>query len=219
MLIAPPPHPGDPWEKTIANQRGPNGGGPNGPLGQDGPTFVASIGWDWVPGIRDRQIGIWQRVTLSATGPVMLQNPYVTTDLPLPRTDSADVSIEVTVNNTSNAPQTGRVSGKLGDIRFPIFLHHARGQLFATCQTESSKYAAVAAGESEALVAQRLRRAKSVSPAPELRHERRRLGHCGSECRDSQGDVFRGRLDGISRFRSMACASSPRAATGAWTRC
>ncbi len=64
VLIHPPPHPGDPWEKTIANQRGPNGGGATGPLGLDGPTFVASIGWDWVPGIRDRQIGLWQKVTL-----------------------------------------------------------------------------------------------------------------------------------------------------------
>jgi hypothetical protein len=118
VLIAPPPHPGDPWERTIANQRGPNGGGPNGPLGQDGPTFVASIGWDWAPGVRDRQIGIWQKVTLSATGPVILENPYVTTELPLPRTDSADVAIEAAVHNTSSKPQTGIVSGKLGGIAF-----------------------------------------------------------------------------------------------------
>jgi beta-mannosidase len=118
VLIAPPPHPGDPWEKTIANQRGPNGGGVDGPLGQDGPTFVASLGWDWIPGVRDRQIGIWQKVTLSATGPVILQNPYVTTDLALPAAGSADVSMEVTVNNTSNTPQTGTVAGRLGDIAF-----------------------------------------------------------------------------------------------------
>ena len=118
VLIAPPPHPGDPWEKTIANQRGPNGGGVDGPLGQDGPTFVASVGWDWVPGVRDRQIGIWQKVSLRATGPVVLQDPYVTTDLPLPRTDTSDVSIEVTVNNTLDRPQTGNVSGSLGDVAF-----------------------------------------------------------------------------------------------------
>ena len=118
VRIAPPPHPGDPWEKTIANQRGPNGGGVNGPLWQDGPTFVASIGWDWVPGIRDRQSGIWQKVTLAATGPVVLENPYVTTDVPLPRTDSADVSIEVTVRNTSRARQAGVLAGKLGEIAF-----------------------------------------------------------------------------------------------------
>jgi beta-mannosidase len=118
VLIEPPPHPGDPWEKTIANQRGPNGGGVTGPLGQDGPTFVASIGWDWVPGVRDRQMGIWQKVTLTATGPVVLRNPYVTTDLPLPRTSSADVAIEVTLNNTSDKTQTGVLSGSLGAVAF-----------------------------------------------------------------------------------------------------
>jgi hypothetical protein len=118
VLIHPPPHPGDPWEKTVANQRGPNGGGVNGPLGQDGPTFVASIGWDWVPGIRDRQIGIWQKVTLSASGPVLVQNPFVTTDIPLPDTNSADVAIEATLQNTTDAPQTGVFTGKLGNITF-----------------------------------------------------------------------------------------------------
>ncbi|MEI6862084.1 MAG: sugar-binding domain-containing protein [Verrucomicrobiota bacterium] len=118
VLIHPPPHPGDPWEKTVANQRGPNGAGVNGPLGQDGPTFVAAIGWDWVPGIRDRQSGIWQNVSLSASGPVLVQNPFVTTDLPLPRTDSADVSIEVTLKNVSASPQTGVLTGRLGDITF-----------------------------------------------------------------------------------------------------
>jgi beta-mannosidase len=118
VLIIPPPHPGDPWEKTVANQRGPNGGGVTGPLGQDGPTFVASIGWDWVPGIRDRQMGIWQGVSLSESGTVMIQNPFVVTDLPLPRTDSADVSIEATLQNISDMPQTGVLSGTLGDIRF-----------------------------------------------------------------------------------------------------
>lgn len=118
VLIMPPPHPGDPWEKTVANQRGPNGGGITGPLGQDGPTFVASIGWDWVPGIRDRQIGIWQSVSLSSSGPVLVKDPFVVTDLPLPRIDSAEVSIEATVRNTSDRTQTGVLGGKLGDIAF-----------------------------------------------------------------------------------------------------
>jgi len=119
VFIRPPPHPGDPWEKTVANERGPNGGGVSGQLGRDGPTFVASLGWDWVPGIRDRQIGIWQKVTLSATGPVLVQNPYVVTDLPqLPSTATADVSIEATLQNTSATPQTGVFSGQLDDLTF-----------------------------------------------------------------------------------------------------
>jgi beta-mannosidase len=118
VLIHPPVHPGDPWEKTVANERGPNGGGTSGQLARDGPTFVASLGWDWVPGIRDRQIGIWQKVTLSASGPVVLVDPYVTTDLPLPRTDSADISIETRAQNLTDAAQTGVVSGKFGDVAF-----------------------------------------------------------------------------------------------------
>ncbi len=118
VLILPPPHPGFPWEKTVANQRGPNGGGDTGPLGLDGPTFVASIGWDWVPGIRDRQIGLWQEVTLSASGPVLVQNPFVVTDLPLPSTATAEVSIEATLQNISDAPQTGVFTGKFGNIAF-----------------------------------------------------------------------------------------------------
>ncbi len=119
VLISPPPHPGDPWEKTVANQRGPNGGGTSGQLGRDGPTFVASVGWDWVPGIRDRQMGIWQKVTLTATGPVLVQNPYVVTDLPqLPNTDNADISIEATLQNISDTPQTGVFTGKLDEVLF-----------------------------------------------------------------------------------------------------
>jgi hypothetical protein len=63
-------------------------------------------------------VGIWQGVSLCASGPVVIQNPFVVTDLPLPRTDSADVSIEVTVRNTSDGAQTGVLGGALGDIRF-----------------------------------------------------------------------------------------------------
>ena len=59
--ILPQPHPGDTHEKTIANGTGPNGG----VTGLDGPTFLCTIGWDWIPTIRDRDSGIWQDVTLS----------------------------------------------------------------------------------------------------------------------------------------------------------
>ena len=51
----------------------------------DGPTFVATEGWDWIPAIRDRDTGIWQPVTLSATGMVQIGDPQVVTKFPLPR--------------------------------------------------------------------------------------------------------------------------------------
>jgi beta-mannosidase len=84
----------------------------------DGPTFLCSIGWDWIPAIRDRNTGIWQKVFLSATGNVLIQNPLVTTDLPLPETDSADVSIQATLKNLTDQPQKGVLKGTFGGISF-----------------------------------------------------------------------------------------------------
>jgi beta-mannosidase len=114
VLIKPPLIPADPEEQTQQWGLGLNGGVES----RDGPTFLASQGWDWMPGIRDRNMGIWQKVSLSATGPVVIRDPYVVTDLPLPSTETADVSIDVTVRNVTEAPQTGVVTGTLGDIAF-----------------------------------------------------------------------------------------------------
>ena len=68
VKIRPPHNPGIPHEQSKAAGRGPNGG----QLCLDGPTFISSEGWDWIPGIRDRNIGIWQDVTLEFTGDVTL---------------------------------------------------------------------------------------------------------------------------------------------------
>jgi hypothetical protein len=112
--ILPPPHPGETHEKTITTGTGPNGG----VSAQDGPTFLCTIGWDWIPTIRDRDMGLWQSVTLWATGPVVLPDPYVKSDLQMPRMDSADLTIETTVRNVSDAPQSGVLSGAIDEITF-----------------------------------------------------------------------------------------------------
>ena len=114
VQILPPPHPGTPLEQTLANGTGPNGG----ILATDGPTFLCTIGWDWIPGIRDRDMGIWQSVTLSATGPVTLRDTYVTSDLPLPRMDTADLTVQTTLRNTTDKPQTGTLAGTFGQTAF-----------------------------------------------------------------------------------------------------
>ena len=41
----------------------------------DGPTFMATEGWDWIPAIRDRNTGLWQDVVLTATGQVKIGDP------------------------------------------------------------------------------------------------------------------------------------------------
>ena len=114
VLVAPQPHPGVPHEHTVRDGVGPNGG----ITAIDGPTFLSTIGWDWIPAIRDRDTGIWQKVFLTATGPVLVKNPLVTTDLPLPRTDSSDVAVQATVENITDKPQKAVIQGTIETIAF-----------------------------------------------------------------------------------------------------
>ncbi|MGB8480316.1 MAG: sugar-binding domain-containing protein [Acidobacteriaceae bacterium] len=114
VQVFPQPHPGVPHPHTIAYGVGQNGG----ITAIDGPTFLSTIGWDWLPSVADRDTGLWQKVWLSASGPVLIENPYITTDLPLPRIDTADVTVKTTVENTSEKQQKGLLEGSFGDVRF-----------------------------------------------------------------------------------------------------
>ena len=114
VLVSPQPHPGVSHEHTIANGLGRNGG----ITASDGPTFLSTIGWDWLPAIRDRDSGIWQKVWLSASGPVRIEDPLVTTDLALPRLDSADIAVKTTVENITDQPQHGLLKGSFGNVSF-----------------------------------------------------------------------------------------------------
>ncbi|MGI4829607.1 MAG: glycoside hydrolase family 2 protein, partial [Janthinobacterium lividum] len=96
VRIAPPPHPGIPQEQSLAGGPGANGGA----MLIDGPTFVATEGWDWIPAIRDRDTGIWQGVYLLEAGTVRLGDLQVVTHLPLPDISSADIEMNVPVHNS-----------------------------------------------------------------------------------------------------------------------
>ena len=98
VKIYPPDHPGVPHEQSIAAGMGPNGG----QLCLDGPTFISSEGWDWVPGIRDRNIGIWQDVVIYFTEGMALKDYKIVTDLPLPDNDRADINFSTEVFNYSD---------------------------------------------------------------------------------------------------------------------
>jgi len=89
-----------------------------GELGLDNPTFHATVGWDWIPTIRGRDIGIWNDVFLSSTGAVTIEDPFVLSDLQLPDTTSADLKIEVTLNNHVKKDVKGKIVGKFGDVKF-----------------------------------------------------------------------------------------------------
>ncbi|MBB6253055.1 glycosyl hydrolase 2 galactose-binding domain-containing protein [Nitrospirillum iridis] len=112
VRISPPPHPGLPHEQSIAAGVGENGG----MQALDGPTFIASEGWDWIPAVRDRNTGLWQEVTLTATGPVRIGDSQVVTKLPLPDTSKADVTITVPVENLTNQPVQAEIRAGFDDV-------------------------------------------------------------------------------------------------------
>src|SRR5271157_615378 len=105
VKVSPPPHPGIPHEQSILGGPGENGGA----MVLDGPTFMATEGWDWIPAIRDRDTGIWQPVTLTASGVVKIGDVQVITKLPLPDTSKADVEINVPLENASDKAVKGSV--------------------------------------------------------------------------------------------------------------
>jgi hypothetical protein len=103
--------PGSTKQKTFETP-GRNGG----VLGADNPTYHASIGWDWIPTIRGRNTGIWGNVSLTTTGAVTLEDPFVSSVLPLPETSHADIGIEVDLVNHRSSDMTGTLHVRFGSI-------------------------------------------------------------------------------------------------------
>ncbi len=114
VQIFPPHNPGIPHEQSSKTNHGPNGG----QLCLDGPTFISSEGWDWVPGIRDRNIGIWQDVRLLFTGDVTLIDPQVITDLPLPDTSQVFITVRTELKNHSDKPKRATIRGQIESVEF-----------------------------------------------------------------------------------------------------
>src|SRR5258708_5165219 len=84
-------------------------GGPTGDIGKN-VTMLSSVGWDWIPEVRDRNMGIWQPVYLRTSGQVLISQPRIITDLPsLPDTSLAKISLQIHLSNHSPLPQKGRV--------------------------------------------------------------------------------------------------------------
>ncbi len=105
-----------------------------GQLGADNPTFHATVGWDWMPTVRGRDMGIWNDVRLEKENAVTLSDPLVQSRI----TDglaSMTVSVKVAygasepLGRLDNASHFDRISdpektvsgtlrGTIGDIEF-----------------------------------------------------------------------------------------------------
>ncbi|WP_379088818.1 hypothetical protein [Pedobacter sp. UC225_65] len=101
VLVYPPDFPGDS-----------NGGqGGDGTIAK-GLTTQYTAGWDWIQPIRDRNTGIWDKVTIEKTKVVNLQNPHVVTLVPGKRAvegaqQPATIKVSAELINTSTKPVSG----------------------------------------------------------------------------------------------------------------
>ena len=79
------------------------------------------ITWvDWNPTPPDKDMGLWQEVVLSASGPVAVRHPFVETKLNLPATAAARLTIRADLSNASTRKIRGILRGKILGEEKPI---------------------------------------------------------------------------------------------------
>src|SRR5436190_15229759 len=80
--------------------------------------------------VPDRNAGIWKRVFLSSTGAVTIRNPYVSTDLPLPATSPALLTVYCDLRNNTSNPVSGMLFGEISRPGKPTIKFQQQVQLF-----------------------------------------------------------------------------------------
>ncbi|MDR0348909.1 MAG: beta-glycosidase [Tannerella sp.] len=75
-------------------------------------TMQFTPGWDWIQPVRDRNTGIWDEVSITVSGQVKVQHPYVRTKVPGVRNpggnqENAVIKTSVELENISGSPQKG----------------------------------------------------------------------------------------------------------------
>jgi exo-1,4-beta-D-glucosaminidase len=84
-----------------------------------------------IPFVPDRNAGVWKRVYLSATGAVTVRNPYVVTDLPLPATNRAALTVYCDLSNHTAKPVSGALRGEISRPGKPAITFEKQVSLLA----------------------------------------------------------------------------------------
>jgi beta-galactosidase/beta-glucuronidase len=93
-------------------------GGPTGDIGKN-VTMLCSVGWDWVPPVRDRNMGIWLPVYLRTSGGVTICDPKIATEFPGEAdTSLARLSLNLTLLNHTGNNETGKLTVKISPENF-----------------------------------------------------------------------------------------------------
>jgi len=119
VKIYPLDYPGYPAKEQL-QALGPfyENGGPTGDIGKN-VTMLCSVGWDWMPPVRDRNMGIWQPVFLRTSGAITISHPKLVTELPkLPDTSVARLKLNLTLANHSGAIKSGKLKVNISPENF-----------------------------------------------------------------------------------------------------
>ena len=112
-------------------------GNPNGGQGGDGAIaknvshqYVA--GWDWIQPIRDRNTGIWDKVTIEKTGAINIQNVHVITLVPGKRfiegnQEPATIKVSAELLNAGSKTINGNLQYELGGEKISTHISVAAG--------------------------------------------------------------------------------------------
>ena len=118
IKIFPLDYPGLPSQEQlkIFDDFYPNGG-PTGDIGKN-VTMLCSVGWDWMPPVRDRNMGIWQPVYLRTTGDLKINYPSLATHLKLPDTTIAELTLDLAIENLSGKESNATLKIRLQPENF-----------------------------------------------------------------------------------------------------
>jgi len=109
VAIYPPDHPGKPDPEPITPLSDPGTNMADGMIALDYTRWDV-LGWDWIPAVRDRDMGLVEDIYLTATDEIELNNLYVTSNLPLPDTTTADLTISADLVNHSGTQKSVNVN-------------------------------------------------------------------------------------------------------------
>lgn len=89
-----------------------NGG--NGEIGKN-TTMLMTVGWDFtfLDGTRDRNTGIWKDIRFYKTRDVMINHPFVASELRKPNYDQASLNVSVEVKNPTFGTRKVKVKGEI----------------------------------------------------------------------------------------------------------
>jgi hypothetical protein len=127
VRIDPMPYPGSPGDKGADGSSYADAG--SNIMMLNSPNLLAVSGWDWMPAVRDRVMGIWNHVRLRATGDAVLGDVRVDTVLPgSPDRSVAEVTVTVPVRNAAATARTVSVQARLSGVTVRKDVQVAAGQ-------------------------------------------------------------------------------------------